>query len=122
MNAMPPWFPSPDGAALAGEDDAGLRWAALEEAGALVASLGDVKPEPASGGSDFPMLVGRAEGWRAERIENGVADLAAIMEPGIAALLSIKARGADARPAARALWREFSAGRAAVLALLPLHA
>jgi hypothetical protein len=41
------------------------------------------------------------------------------MEPGLAALLAVNARGADPRPAAEALWREFLAARAAVLALLP---
>ena len=42
-----------------------------------------------------------------------------MMEPGIAALLGINARGADPRPAALALWREFTAARGAVLSLLP---
>jgi hypothetical protein len=40
------------------------------------------------------------------------------MEPGIAALLGVQARGADPCPAAKALWREFTEARAAVLALL----
>jgi hypothetical protein len=48
-----------------------------------------------------------------------VADLAAVMEPGLAALLSINARGADTRPAARALLHEFNQARAAIIALLP---
>ena len=125
MNAIPPWFPNPvdENAVLAGEDRAGLRWTALEEAGALVAALGGVEHGFDSGQTnEVARLIRHAEGWRRERAEHGVADLAAIMEPGIAALLSIKARGADPRPAAQALWREFAAARAAVLALLPAHA
>jgi hypothetical protein len=42
----------------------------------------------------------------------------AVLKPGIAALLGINARGAGPRPAAIALWREFTEARAAVLALL----
>ncbi len=37
----------------------------------------------------------------------------------IAALLAVNARGADPRPAAQALWREFVAARAAIVSLLP---
>ena len=120
MNALPPWFPAPgeEGASPAGDDKIGLRWLALVEAGALVAVLGGVEAELAEE-RDLPALIRSAQGWRRERAEQGVADLVAIMEPGIAALLSIKTRGADPRPAAQALWREFAAARAAVLALLP---
>ena len=122
MNASPPRFPgTPDeGACIDDEERTGLRWAALAEAGALVAALGGVERGPAGADErEFATLIGHAEGWRRERAKHGVADLAAIMEPGIAALLSIKARGADPRPAAQALWREFAAARTAVLALLP---
>jgi hypothetical protein len=45
--------------------------------------------------------------------------MTAVLEPGIAALLGVNARGASPRPAALALWREFTEARAAVLALLP---
>ena len=41
------------------------------------------------------------------------------MEPGIAALMAINARGGDCRSAAEALWSEFSAARAALLAMVP---
>ena len=125
MNAIPPWFPSlsDEQALRTGEDSASLRWTALEEAGALVAALGGVNPGPGSvENREFATLIRHAEGWRRERAERGVADLAAIMEPGIAALLSIKTRGVDPRPAAQALWHEFAAARAAVLEFLPRDA
>ncbi len=51
--------------------------------------------------------------------EEGVEDVAAIMEPGLAALLAVHARGADAAPAALALWQEFLTARNALLTLQP---
>jgi hypothetical protein len=121
MTVMPPSFD----AALAQEPNGatGLRWAALAEAASVVATLAGLEPErTATQASDFPELIRDAEPWRRERAEHGVADLAAIMEPGIAALLAVNARGADPRPAATALWREYLAARAAILALLPPRA
>ena len=41
------------------------------------------------------------------------------MEPGLEALLTACARGADPRPAARALWNEFLRARDALVALAP---
>ncbi len=51
--------------------------------------------------------------------ERSIEDLMAMMEPGLAALLAVSARGADARVPALALWREYCAAREALLALLP---
>jgi hypothetical protein len=97
-----------------------MRWAALADAASVVATLAGLEPERTTAEvRNFPALIRDAETWRRERAENGVADLAAVMEPGIAALLAVNARGADPRPAAIALWREFVAARAAVLSLLP---
>jgi hypothetical protein len=41
------------------------------------------------------------------------------MEPGLAALLAVHARGVNPAAAALALWQEFHAARAALLALTP---
>ena len=68
---------------------------------------------------NFPVLMRDCVAWRRELADNAVADLAAVMEPGLAALLAINARGADPRAAARALWQEFVHARAAILSLLP---
>jgi len=125
MNALPPTFTPSHGSARAsfaqGSPSAtSMRWAALADAACVVAALAGMEPERTSPGvRNFPALIREAEAWRRERAENGVADLAAIMEPGIAALLAVNARGADPQPAAMALWREFIAARAAILALLP---
>ena len=116
MSAMPPTFTPAPGSADAGSP---ARWAALEEAARVVATLAGVEPESrASGEDDLPAQIRRADPWRRERAEAGVADLAAIMEPGLAALLAVNARGADPRPAALGLWREFVVARAAIDALL----
>jgi hypothetical protein len=115
VNAIPPSFPPAGGAAAAGE--AVAQWAALAEAAAVVAALADITPERAE--PDFAGRLAAAQGWRRIMAENGIADLAAIMEPGLAALLSVNDRGADPRPAALALWDEYRAAREAVLALLP---
>ena len=122
MNAVPPSFTAVSGAtfARASASATSMRWAALADAANVVAALAGLEPERSTPEvRNFPALIRDLEDWRRERAENGVADLAAIMEPGIAALLAVNARGADPRPAAMALWREFSAARAAILALLP---
>jgi hypothetical protein len=98
----------------------GQTWAVLAEAGEVVAALAGLEPERSTHEQrNFPAMIRDAEGWRRDLAENGVADLAAMLEPGIAALLSVSARGADPAPAALALWREFTDARAAILALLP---
>ena len=116
MNAVPPSF------TVAPRPANGLpvRWTALSDAASIVAALAGVEPEPATVAvRDFPGLIAGAEAWRREQAENGIADLAAVMEPGIVALLAIHARGSDSRSAAMALWREFVAARGAILALAP---
>lgn len=108
------------GRTTVGASATSMRWAALAEAGKVVAMLAGVVPErPDTAARNFPALIRDCEPWRRALAENGCADLAAVMEPGIAALLAINARGADCRPAARALWHEFVAARGAMLALLP---
>lgn len=130
MNAVPPSFETAPGVlgaprapiAQAAANASALRWAALAEAAQVVALLAGIEPEPATPEIlDFPALIEDAETWRRERAEHGIEDLAAVMEPGIAALLSVNGRGADPRPAAMALWREFVAARAALLSLLPAN-
>jgi hypothetical protein len=125
MNAVTPKFGPKVGArsaraAASAGTTTSMRWAALAEAGKVVAMLAGVDGETQDREvRSFPVLIRDAEPWRRTLAENGCADLAAIMEPGIAALLAIHARGADCRPAAHALWQEFTAARRAMLALLP---
>lgn len=118
-------IPSSDNAAATGVDPRAwqalsLRWAALHDAANAVAALAGLAPEKAEPAvRSFPGRVRDSGGRRFMPVEQGVADIAAIMQPGLAALLAVRARGQDATAPALALWREFHAARAAVMALLP---
>jgi hypothetical protein len=97
-----------------------MQWAALQDAGAAVGALAGLAAEkPTPQLRNFPALIKDAGGWRLALAERGVADLAAIMQPGLKALLAVHARGQDPTAAAVTLWREFHAGRATLLALVP---
>lgn len=120
MNAPSPHFGSSQSRVTANASSTSMRWAALGEAGQVVAMLAGLEAErPSKEIRNFPALVRDAEKWRRDLVDNGCADLAAVMEPGIAALLAVNARGADCKLAALALWREFVAARSAMLQLLP---
>jgi hypothetical protein len=124
MSALLPPLPSREAArpALGPSVGSGTsnKWAALNEAAGVVAMLAGLTPEsPGAELRDFPALIRDADSWRRERAEAGIGDLAAIMEPGLAALMAVRARGADPRPAAFALLNEFNSARVALLALLP---
>ena len=90
----------------AGEDLIDLKWLALHDMADIVAAM-----------AAFPALVRRAAPWRRRLVQRGIDDIAAAIDPGFSALLGIEAKGIDARPAALALWRQFVAARAAIVAL-----
>ena len=97
-----------------------MKWSALHDAAAVVAQLAGLAPEirrPEI--RNFPAMMRDTGGWRLELAREGVDDLAAIMEPGLSALLAAHSRGAAAQPAAMALWQEFHAAREALLGLVP---
>lgn len=97
-----------------------VQWAALQEAAAALAALAGLPKEETSPQiRDFPALVRDAGGWRQELAERGIADLAAMMQPGLTALLAVNGRGQDATAPAQTLWREFHKARSALLALVP---
>ena len=97
-----------------------MKWAALHDAAGAVALIAALEPEPMTAElRNFPAIMREAGGWRRVMAEQGIADLSAIMEPGLSALLAVNARGHDARPAARVLWEEFLSARNALLALAP---
>ena len=125
MNAIPPSMSPPGAQPRVGFGQASasapsLKWAALQDAANVVAGLAGLEPERTTPEiRNFPALIREAAAWRRELAERGIDDMTAFMEPGIAALLGVNARGADPRAAALALWREFTRARAAVLALQP---
>lgn len=122
---QPPLTPilSASGRPLFGQATASLmsmKWSALHDAAAAVAAIAGLaaetmRPEV----RNFPAMMRDAGGWRRELAEQGIEDLSAIMEPGLAALLAAHARGMDASAPALALWQEFHTARNALLELMP---
>lgn len=97
-----------------------MKWSALHDAASIIATLAGLAPEPMDARlRNFPANVRDCGGWRREMAEQGLADLTAVLEPGLTALLAVHARGADPAAPALALWQEFCAARDAMLALLP---
>jgi hypothetical protein len=85
------------------------KWTALHAAADVIAALaGMTGTVPA-----FPSAI--ASGWRRDLARQGIDDLVAMLEPGLAALLNLHAQGGDPRPAATALWQEFDRARRTVL-------
>jgi hypothetical protein len=97
-----------------------MRWSALHDAAGAVAMLAGYTAEPMKPDvRNFPAVMRDLGGWRRAMAEQGVDDLSAIMEPGLSALLAVRARGGDASAPAMTLWEEFLAARDALLALVP---
>ena len=113
MNAVPPSLQ-----ACADADMTAMRWQALSEAGRVIGVLAGAGQMPRPAAGPIEDLLQAAQPWRRDLAATTIADLAAMLEPGIAALLEVNGAGANPRAAARALWREYLATREAVLDLL----
>ena len=97
-----------------------MKWAALQDAARVVSTLAGMQPErPTPAIRNFAAQIRDLDPERRTLAERGIDDLTAIMQPGIAALLAVLARGADPQPAGLALYREFHRARGALLALVP---
>jgi hypothetical protein len=94
------------------------QWAMLHEAAAVVAALAGVADTPGSALRRFPGALRKAPHGRRALAEQAIEDLAAIMEPGLAALLAVHRRGGDASAPAAALWEEFATARATLIGLV----
>ena len=89
-----------------------MKWSALHDAAAVVAALAGLQPEAMDARvRAFPAAIRDCAGWRRDLAEQALADLSAVMEPGITALLAVHARGVDPAAPATALWQEFCAAR-----------
>ena len=122
MTATPTDFAAarPESTALRGPSAMSQQWAALQDAAAAVGAMAGLAGEkPNAQVRNFPALIKDAGGWRLDLAATGVADLAAMMKPGVQALLAVSARGQDPTAAALTLWREYHHARAALLALVP---
>lgn len=97
-----------------------MKWSALHDASAVVCKLAGLQPEMRKPEvRNFPAIMRDTGGWRYDLAKQGVDDLAAIMEPGLAALLAVSAKGQSPAAAATALWHEFLEARSALLTLIP---
>lgn len=99
---------------------ASVKWAALQDAAIAVAALAGLDAERAGAEMrGIPATLHDADATRRAMAERWIEDLAGVMEPGLAALIAVRAKGADATAPALALWREFDAARTAIFSLVP---
>ncbi len=95
-----------------------MKWSALHDAAATVALLAGIESQAMTQEVRvFPVALRDAQPAVRQLVEDGMADIAAIMEPGLAALIAAHARGAGPHAAAAALWHEFLSTRDALMAL-----
>ncbi|MEZ5680948.1 MAG: hypothetical protein R3E14_06585 [Erythrobacter sp.] len=92
------------------------QWEAVHEAAAAVGHLAQLgREEPDDEVLALPLRAAEAGGYAFETAARGIDDLAAVMQPGLRALLTLSAQGRDTTAAALTLWREFHHARAAIL-------
>lgn len=98
-----------------------MQWAALHRAADAVAKLANetaaIDETDSLLSATPPPALRQLDQRRRRMIEEGLADLVAIMEPGLTALLAIHRSGGDVTTPASALWREFLAARSGLEAL-----
>ena len=95
------------------------RWGALHAAGLEIGAMAALAPEAFDERlAGFPARIEARGGARLALASDGIADLDAILQPGLMALRTIRARGQDTTAPALALWREFHALRTALLDLV----
>ncbi|MCT2401567.1 hypothetical protein [Novosphingobium mangrovi (ex Huang et al. 2023)] len=104
--------------ALDSIDTLGVKWATLHEAAGAIAAMAGIATDtlPVEVQA-FPAALRDAGGWRLRLVEQGIEDLAALMQAGLSALLSAHAHGTRPHAAAQALWEEFILARDVMLGL-----
>lgn len=108
--------------AAADSDTIGAKWRALSDAATAVAAAANLRcVAMGSAAQGFPAAINALGGWQLAQVEQGLDDLVAIMEPGVAALLALHQRGADCTAPAEALIGEFNRARETLLNLLPVQ-
>lgn len=91
---------------------------ALHGQAAALAMLARIASEPVEIGGELGAMIARATPWQRKLVAQNVADCAAMLDTGLAALGTLARRGQDTAPPALVLWREFHAARAAMIAVL----
>ena len=98
--------------------DFATRWAKLNEAGQEIGSMAALgREEMTDELAGFPEAIEAIGSTRWAIAQDTLADIDAILQPGLTALHAIRARGQDTTAPALALWREFHASRSSLLAL-----
>jgi hypothetical protein len=95
------------------------RWRTIAADAGLLAGLAGLHetstPEQPDG---FFSALEKASEWQCELAWQGVEDIEALLQSGMAALGVLQDRGQDAQIPAMALWRELDAARRSVMAML----
>lgn len=93
-------------------------WADLHRQALALTALARIAPEPDHAWEALAGLIAAAPRWRRTLAAQGIEDIVAMLDSGLAALGTLSARGQDTAVPALTLWREFHAARSAVLATL----
>jgi hypothetical protein len=91
---------------------------ALHGQAAALAMLARIAPEPVEIGGELGAVIARAQPWQRALVAQTVADCAAMLDTGLAALGTLTRRGQDTAAPALVLWREFHAARASMVSVL----
>lgn len=91
---------------------------ALHGQAAGLALLARLAPEPVEIGGELGAVIARAAPWQRALVAQTIADCAAMLDSGLAALGTLARRGQDPAAPALVLWREFHAARAAMVSVL----
>jgi hypothetical protein len=91
---------------------------ALHGQAAALAMLARIAPEPVEIGGELGAVIARAQPWQRALVAQTVADCAAMLDTGLAALGTLTRRGQDTAAPALVLWREFHAARASMVSML----
>ncbi len=95
------------------------RWAEVHRQAAEIAGLAGLAAEnDCADAQAFAALVKKCADYQQTLVWQGTEDIAALLQPGLAALRTLTARGQDACVPALALWREFYEARQAILSAL----
>lgn len=85
---------------------------------ATLAQMAQLAPERPEAGGELGAVIARAEPWQRALVAQAIEDCGAMLDFGLAALGTLSRRGQDPAAPALALWREFHAARAAIVAVL----
>lgn len=97
------------------------QWNELHDRAAVLAAMAQLSSEPFGAAlAAFPDRIRAADEWQRVLVKQGVEDIEAMMQPGLAALETLQRRGVSTTAPALALWREFYTARGALLDLAPL--